>query len=169
MSNNIKPQIFIPDEGNSKTLIDVKLERHDSFDILWFHWPQDGWFFFVEDYEPVILVYSPNGTLCYLIVRRHWEYKFYSLDELSDPVQVLFDGSFHPPFARTKEDGVNFDEKKMKLLPKNYDDMIKLVNPNDIDEKFRTGKGHPTSAGRTMEDPVDVANEIRSEQCGNSS
>lgn len=65
-------QIFIPDE-DSKSLIDVKLERHDNFDIYWYHWPQDG-FFPVEDYEPVILVYSSDGTLCCLITRRHWKY-----------------------------------------------------------------------------------------------
>lgn len=165
MTDRIKPQIFIPDEG-TKSLIDVKLERHDNFDIYWFHWPQDG-FFPVEDYEPVILVYSSDGTLCYLIVRRHWQYQFYSLDELSDPIQVLFDGSFHPPFARTKQ-GDDFEKKKASLISKNYDDMIKPINSSDIDAKFRTGKGHPTALGRTMEDPDDIAKETHSEYCLNS-
>jgi len=37
----IKPQIFIPEEGND-TLIEVLLEQYDSFDIYWYHWPKDG-------------------------------------------------------------------------------------------------------------------------------
>jgi hypothetical protein len=164
MTDLIKPQIFIPNEG-SKSLIDVKLEKYDNFDIYWYHWPRDG-FFLVEDYEPVILVYSANGTLCYLIVRRHWQYQFYSLDELSDPVEVLFDGSFHPPFAKLKQDD-DFEEKKHNLISRNYN--VKMTNPNDIDAKFRTGKGHPSALGRTMKDPVDIAKEAYSDYCLKSS
>lgn len=164
MADRIKPQIFIPDEG-SKSLIDVKLEKHDNFDIYWFHWPQDG-FFPVEDYEPVIMAYSSNGKLCCLIVRRHWQYQFYSLEELSDPIEVLFDGSFHPPFAKLKQDD-DFEKKKNGLVSRNYD--VEMINPSDIDAKFRTGKGHPTALGRTIEDPADIANESYSDYCLNSS
>jgi hypothetical protein len=163
MTDRIKPQIFIPDEG-TKSLIDVKLETYDNFDIFWFHWPRDGWFF-VEDYEPVILVYSSDGTLCHLIVRRHWGYQSYSLNELSIPIQVLFDGSFHPPFAKLKQDD-GFEEKKVKLVSKDYD--VEKITASDIDEKFRTGKGHPTAVGRTMEDPVNIAKEAYSEYCQNA-
>lgn len=160
MTDRIKPQIFIPDEG-SKSLIDVKLERYDNFDIYWFHWPRDG-FFFVEDYEPVILVYHPDHTLCYLIVRRHWAYQLYSQDELSYPIEVLFDGSFHPPFPKQKQDD-DFEKKKAGLIPKEYD--VESISANAIEPKFRTGTGHPTALGRSMEDPVDIASEIHAEYC----
>jgi hypothetical protein len=160
MTDRIRPQIFIPDEG-SKSLIDVKLETYNNFDIFWFHWPQDG-FFPVEDYEPVVLVYSAGNALCYLIVRRHWQYQFYSVDELSIPIEVLFDGSFHPPYAKLKQDD-DFEKKTTKLISKNYD--VIMINANDIDPIFRTGRGHPTAFGRTMEDPVDLANETYSEHC----
>lgn len=156
----IKPLIFIPNEG-PKTLIDVKLEGYDNFDIYWFHWPQDG-FFLVEDYEPVILVYSSGGTPCYLIVRRHWQYQFYSWDELSVPIEVLFDGSFHPPFPKLKQAG-DFEKKKARLVLRNYD--ASKIRASQIDVKFRIGKGHPTSLGRHIEDPLDVAMEIYSEYC----
>jgi len=92
-----KPKIFIPEEGNN-TLIDVLLEQYDDFDIYWYHWPQDGYVFWVEDYEPVIIVYK-GDEICYLITRRHWSYKFYTADEgLKIPLEVLFDGEFHPPY-----------------------------------------------------------------------
>lgn len=165
MTDRITPQIFIPDEG-SKSLIDVKLERHDNFDIYWYHWPQDG-FFHVQDYEPVILVYSSDGTLCCLITRRHWKYNHYSFDELSIPVEVLFDGSFHPPFPKLKQDSDDFEKKKAKLISKNYAPI--MIGPNDIEPQFRTGAGHPTAVFGTGEDPADVAKEAYSEYCGNSS
>lgn len=164
MTDRIKPQIFIPDE-DSKTLIDVKLEAYDNFDIFWFHWPRDGWFF-VEDYEPVILVYKSDNTLCYLITRRHWGYQFYSLDELSVPVEVLFDGSFHPPYPKLKQ-GDDFEEKKRKLISREYN--VEKITASDIDAMFRTGKGHPTAVGRAMEDPADIAKEAHSEYCQNAS
>jgi hypothetical protein len=34
------------------------LERYDNFDIYWYHWPEDGSLFWVEDYEPVIILYK---------------------------------------------------------------------------------------------------------------
>jgi hypothetical protein len=52
-----KPKIFIPEEGNN-TLKEVLLERYDNFDIYWYHWPEDGSLFWVEDYEPVIILYK---------------------------------------------------------------------------------------------------------------
>ncbi len=164
MTDRIKPQIFIPDEG-SRSLIDVKLETYDNFDIFWFHWPRDG-FFHVEDYEPVILVYSSNGTLCHLIVRRHWRYHFYSLDELSIPIQILFEGSFHPPFPKLKQDN-GFEKKKNKLVSRDYN--TEKITAADIDKRFRIGRGHPTAIHKTMEDPVDIAKEVYSEYCQNAS
>jgi hypothetical protein len=160
MTDRIKPQIFIPDEG-VKSLIDVKLETYDNFDIFWFHWPRDG-FVPVEDYEPVILVYSSGNALCYLIVRRHWQYQFYSVDELSIPIEVLFEGPFHPPFAKLKQDD-DFEKKKSKLIPKKYG--VKPINANDIDPMFRTGKDHPTALRRIFDDPTGIAKEIYLEHC----
>lgn len=68
------PIIFIPDESNNP-LEDVLVEKHENFDIFWYHWPKDGpnWFHSVfreEDYEPVIVVYCDDDIVC-VITRAH--------------------------------------------------------------------------------------------------
>ena len=157
-----KPKIFIPEEGNN-TLIDVLLEQYDDFDIYWYHWPQDGYVFWVEDYEPVIIVYK-GDEICYLITRRHWSYKFYTADEdLKIPLEVLFDGEFHPPYPKTDENGEWFERKKEVLIPRDY--QPKDIKDIEIPKKFRTGENHPTSFGRRVKDPVKVAKEIYEEYC----
>ena len=53
------PEIYCIDTS----LIDVLLEHTPNFDIFWFHWPHDGFSWNVQDYEPIIIVYSNDG-LC---------------------------------------------------------------------------------------------------------
>jgi len=156
-----KPKIFIPEEGDL-SLKDVCLERHDSFDIYWYHWPQDGLFSWVEDYEPVIVLYK-GDEICYLITRRHWRYQFYTLEDLKIPVEVLFDGEFHPPYPKTDENEDWFEHKKAVLKSVQY--QPKDVRETEIPEKFRTGKGHPTALGRRVKDPIQIAKEIYEEYC----
>lgn len=159
----IQPKIFIPVENPG--FIDVKFEQYKHFDIFWYHWYRDG-FFNVQDYEPVILVYSDNGDLCYLIVRRGWEYKHYEREILHSPLEVLFESSFHHPFAK-KLDDEEYEMKKVNnLISKDY--TPSPIKSNEISAMFRTGVGHPTLIKRVwipVQDPANIAEETYSEYC----
>ncbi len=159
MQLRVKPSIFIPLEPMS--LEDVLLEQYENFDIYWYHWPMDG-IFPGGDYEPVIVVYSTDSKICYLIVRRGWEYKFNSVDELEQPIEVIFETLFHHPFPRTKFDSL-YNFRKAFLSEKDYDP--KIIQPSEISEKFRTGKDHPTGRGRAYEDPAVIAQRIFEDEC----
>lgn len=159
MSLRIKPAIFIPIEPLS--LQDVLLEQHENFDIYWYHWPMDG-IFPGGDYEPVILIYCKDSKLCYLIVRKAWEYRFYLVDELVEPIEVLFETPFHHPSPRTKDD-LFYNLRKALLRDATYDP--KIISSSDISERFRNGKDHPTAGGRNFEDPIQVAQRIYDEEC----
>lgn len=157
-----KPNIFIP---SNDTLIEVLYEHDENFQIWWFHFPKDG-FLPIEDYEPIIFIYKHN-ELQYLITRRHWEYQTYYIENLYNPLEILFDGEFHPPFPRTKDGDILFNEKiKNCERLNNYE--IKEISPTCISEKFRVGKGHPSSILKNwlwlkkIKDPRDKAEEILS-------
>ncbi len=154
-----KPKIFIP---SNDTLLEVLYEQHENFHILWFHFPKDGWLP-IEDYEPIIFIYKNDKLQC-LITRRHWGYQTYNIDDLVEPLEVLFDGSFHPPFPRTKDKYERFEEKIRNCEElDNYE--ISKIDANNISEKFRTGKEHPSLAirfFRLAKDPIEQAKEILS-------
>ena len=156
-----QPIIFIPDQQNNP-LIDVQLERHKHFDIYWFHWLRDG-FFNIEDFEPIILIYGKDGNICSVVVRRHWSYIPYDVDEIASPLQALFSGSFHEPHIKTTVGKDEFDEKCKKLISENYSTVE--IQDNKIHENFRIGKGHPSKVFGTVEDPSIVAERIHLAYC----
>jgi hypothetical protein len=91
-------------------LVEVLLEVYSNFEIYWFHWPRDG-FLPEEDYEPIVIIYS--GTICCVITRRGWTYQTYMMkDGLKIPLEILFDTSFHHPFAKAQANSEIFEKKK---------------------------------------------------------
>jgi len=158
----VKPKIFIPNESWNE-LIEVLLEQYENFDIYWYHWPHDGWIgYFIPDYEPVIIIYK-GDSICYIITRPHWTYEPHGLEEITIPIEVLFDGSSHPPYPRTYDSVEWFHRKTSRLVLQTYD--IRKVKADEIPEMFRTGEDHPTSLGKRVEDPVEFAKEIYEQNC----
>ena len=158
------PIALIPNETKDKTLTDVYHEQHQGFDILWYHWPQDG-FFPVEDYEPVILIYDDKNEICCVCVRRGWDYKPAAIDELEYPIEIGFEGTFHHPYIRYKNDG-NFEQRfsnyeQVELQPTD-------IEPSKIPQMARTGERHITLGRRAwipVTDPSKKAKELQLEYC----
>jgi len=156
------PQIFIPNEG-TLSLKKVYLERYTNIDLLWYNWPRDGLLRWENDYEPIALVYK-DSDISYVITRRHWSYQAYSIDQLSQPLQIRFDGIFHPPYPRTMEGQEQFDAKTVTLVSRDY--MSEIVDKDFIPSRFRKGNGHACMPGNKIEkDPVEYANEIYNDFC----
>jgi hypothetical protein len=148
----------------SNALVDVLLEHHPNFDIYWYHWPYDGWFRSVHDYEPVILVYNDDCTLCCVIVRRGWEYKHYEPSDLDPVIEIIFKTSFHHPFAKIQMS--NLSEEVETFVTRAY--APRQIISSDITTMFRTGQGHPTLTRRLgipVKDPSMVAQHAFSEYC----
>lgn len=159
------PIALIHKENSNKTLQGIYLEQHQHFDILWYHWPQDG-FFPVVDYEPVILIYDNKNRICCVCIRRGWEYKPAKIDELEYPIEIGFDGSFHHPYLHYKNDGKNFENRFVSCVQPTIQPVS--VAKNKIPSISRTGKGHPTllkKLGKEVMDPYDKAQKLRSEYC----
>lgn len=109
------PRTFIPDEKPDRTLIEVIYEKGDGYEILWYHWPKDGVFWW-EDYEPLILIYDENGALCLVSVRRGWRFQQYEANEVAQSMELLFDTTQHHPFVKTTYGSRSFDVKKTELV-----------------------------------------------------
>lgn len=158
------PIALILNESKDKTLTDVYLEQHQGFDILWYHWPQDG-FFAVEDYEPVILIYNDKNEICCVCVRRGWNYKLAVIAELEYPIEIGFESTFHHPYIRYKNDA-SFERRfsnyvQTKLQPTS-------IASSKIPQTARTGEGHITLGKRAwipVTDPIKKAKDIQSEYC----
>ncbi len=158
------PEIFMPNSSDNE-LINILVEKYDGFEIFWYHWPHDGdvllrRFFGEEDYEPIILLYDVDGSFIGLVTRPHWKYRDYYLnDGLDTPPKILFENEFHPPYPRTDENNLQFDEKIIKMISS---DLIPIViESSRIMEKFRSGKGHRTNYKfKKMDDPVSVAQQL---------
>jgi len=161
------PIALIPREKSHKTLQGIYLEQHQNFDILWYHWPQDG-FFPVEDYEPIILIYNDKNEICCVCVRRGWEYKPATIDELDYPIMIGFEGTFHHPYLCYK-DQQDFEKRfsdhiQTKLQPT-------VIKSDKIPPIARTGQKHPTLVRRDgfrVKDPIKKAQEIRLQYCMNN-
>ena len=169
MNERIKPRIFIPKEKPQRTMKkEVYLEQNEYFDILWYHWPRDG-YFPEEDFEPIILLYCDKINLSGVVPRRHWNYNPYKIQDLSFPIELVFDGIFHPPFVRHKNHDFIFSVKTF-FNPDYTDYDLIPIKKNNIPEYARTGKGHTSLnlLGRNeVMDPCDKAMELYSEFCKN--
>ena len=157
------PDAFIPNSDDNR-LIEILVEKHDRFDIFWYHWPHDGpnrikSLIREEDYEPVILYHDADSSFAGLSTRNHWNYQDYVLDDgLDVPPKVLFDGEFHPSLPRTKNNALLFDEKTRTMIASHIAPAV--IAPTKIAEKFRTGKGHMTNLKfKRLEDPAEHAME----------
>lgn len=165
MSARIIPRIFAINENDALT--DILLEQYDNFDILWYHWPRDGLFWWVEDYEPIIIVFDRSGQICQIITRRSWKYQHYMRNEVDLNIEIIFTGGNHHPFVRpspeifTKEYG---DMKRKLLEFENYVPIA--IDAIRIPMMYRTGGlSHPSSLGKTVEDPRDIAIETFRDYC----
>lgn len=148
----LTPQIYSDDT----TLIDVLLERHEFFDIYWFHWPHDGPLP-IQDFEPVIISYCKDNSVCSVIVRRAWRFTTTLTEELIFPLRIIFDGPFHHPVVVTSQEhhnGLSSDSS----LP--Y--QARLVPPEQVPDMFRRGLFHMTNVNPinfwNQEDPANFAN-----------
>lgn len=86
------------------------------------------------------------------------------------PPQILFDGEDHPPYVKRTEDDKEFSKRCENLIECDYDDP-KSIKRSDIEEKFRTGKGHgkpPGSLVAKVRDPHDKAQECYKKYLGES-
>jgi len=93
MNMRIQPSIFVPREFPNLRLREVYLEqRHSQIDILWYYWPQDGWFIGTPDYEPIILIFSKENELEILAPRRGWKYEPTLGSDLHSPIEIIFGG-----------------------------------------------------------------------------
>jgi hypothetical protein len=163
----IKPRIFIPEAPNNP-LLEVLTEIHDGFLIFWYHWRFDGFIDEVEDYEPIMVILDDIADrICYLGTRAHWRYRFRSPEEgLVVPLQVLFEGSFHPALARTEDNSSKFERIKASLGLFTQDYEPEAVDSSRIPIMFRTGKDHPTAFLRNpIEDPKDQADHLHHGFC----
>lgn len=166
-AERFKPSICIP---RANDLIDpVQYEEYPNIVTYWYHWPRDGCLP-EQDYEPVVILHNNGRVLC-VITRRHWEYQAYDRDQerYDLPLEVIFDGSFHPPYIRRPADD-EYEQKKQNLIPRDY--QLKKIQSSEIPEKFRTGKGHSSwtmraaanvitqGAAGQMKDPRDYARSI---------
>lgn len=150
-NSRLIPEAYSEDES----LIDILLERYPHYDIYWYHWPRDGLAFMVEDFEPVIMIYSEN-SLCSVTVRKGWS--FYTTEnnenQIPFPLRILFDRFQHHPLVITnKEHHTSLNE----ISPLNAN-IINILK-DDIHIRFRIGRLHPTNyklIDRT--DPLDYAN-----------
>jgi len=161
-SPRIKPCIFSLDNS----LIDVLVEEYQNFNIYWFHWPRDGVYYKEQDYEPVIIIYDRDGQICYLIIRRGWGYKQYSVKDILLPPQVMFDPVQHHPYVRTKKIkwAWNASEEVRQLIHIEYTPSSAAADT--IPTKFRTGEGHESSNFRAVSrDPIDEATERHQQFC----
>jgi len=162
MSNipeRIKPQIY----SNDTNLIDVLLERQELFDIYWFHWPHDGPLP-IEDFEPVIVCYCQDNSVCFVAVRRGWRYTMRLTEQVIFPLRIIFDGSYHHPIIVTSHEdhgGLNTNNS----LP--Y--QAREVSSEEIPDMFRRGVFHMTNINPVnfwnQEDPTSFANRNRSDFC----
>lgn len=171
-SARIKPNIFIPDESqNNKELKQVYLEQsHPQIDILWYYWPQDGFFFNVPDYEPIIFIYSADGKLKLVSTRKAWDFEPGEPSNLHDPIEIVFGGvggilenataGFHHPYFHYNGLDDNFEKQKKGKIPWNYQ-ITSIGNPGVIPPVGRIGKDHPSlllKKGKTSDiDPLDWA------------
>lgn len=92
-----KPIIYIPNEDESRTLIEVIYEKYENYYVLWYHWPHDGYLTGREDYEPVILIIK-DGKLANIGIRPHNHYQNSTtwVPEKGKPV-IVFTGAWHGP------------------------------------------------------------------------
>jgi len=143
-------------------LINVLLERTSNFDIFWFHWPTDGIFRNVEDYEPIILIYKKED-ICSIIVRRQWKYIATNNSEtkIANPVRIFFDPFQHHPFLITNSTLHNYISFSTLLTYQHIE-----IDKNIIPEQFRTGINHPSNImNRIIKDPSDYANDLYKDIC----
>jgi hypothetical protein len=153
MSVNIRiqPEIFIPVESKSLQISQIYLEqRHSQIDILWYHWPQDGFFVGTPDYEPIILIFSKNNDLKIIASRKAWDYQPYSRSELFSTIQIVFGGapgrfksmaaSFHHPYFHLLGFDADFQTMSSDKIPYTYG-VIPII-PSKIPDIARTGKNH---------------------------
>jgi hypothetical protein len=158
----LKPEIFCLD----RTLINVLLERHPTFDIFWYHWPTDGIFFWIEDYEPVIISYYSDDTVCSVIVRKAWDFVTTPIDELIIPLRILFDSMQHHPTVLTSRKNY-LGIASLAKLP--YNEVP--ITSGQIPPMYRTGKSHPSNVSISSlnsplrEDPADYAHTRHKEFC----
>ena len=94
------PVVYV--RGSRDRLIDVIYDRRSKYDLFWYHWPSDGFFFFMQNYEPVAVIHDSRGELCMVVVRRGWQYVLYEPEEVVRPIQVSFEGINHHPFIVTR-------------------------------------------------------------------
>ncbi|ABX12507.1 hypothetical protein [Nitrosopumilus maritimus] len=156
----ITSPIIFTKKNPDNPLLEVLVESNsDKYEIIWYHWPHDG-FMPVEDYEPVIVVYSKK-QIKVVITRSAWKFKPHNIDNtLSNPLSVLFKDDFHHYMIRTEENAVDFDKiiGSTQLEQEEYQSKIKDISPSAIDLKFRTGWGHITNYQVfPHDDPADVA------------
>lgn len=95
-----RPIVYIPKESQRKMLIEVLYEVHDSYAMLWYHWPFDDHMGH-EDYEPVILFFK-NNYLRAIGIRPHQSNQYFEryLTERNRPV-VVFESPWHCPHIIT--------------------------------------------------------------------
>ncbi len=117
--NRSTPRSYFSSEADELELIEVIFEQGDRFEIFWYHWPRDGVFPW-PDYEPVVMVYNSDGTLCLLMVRRGWRFRIYHASELFYPIEVLFDSIQHHPYIKTLATD-DFELKKTRHEPRIYE------------------------------------------------
>lgn len=152
-----KPEIYCPD----RALINMLLERHSNFDIFWYHWPRDGVFFIVPDYEPVVICYHADGSICLVIVRKAWDFESTLYEELIFPLRIIFDRYQHHPVVVTNRDNHSGLDALHPLI---YNELEILMH--EIPDMFRTGKLHPSNFKLTrQEDPIDYANQLAVNFC----
>jgi hypothetical protein len=140
--------------SQDKTLIDILVERYIHYDIFWYHWPTDGVAFFIEDFEPVILIYSRN-FLRAVTVRKQWNFHTTDINEtnLPFPLRITFDPFHHHPLVVTnREHHISLNN----FIPLQAE--IKEIEKNKITPQFRIGRLHITNFKlRSQVDPVDYA------------
>ena len=163
MSNipgRITPQVYCSDSN----LIDVLLESQELFDIYWFHWPHDGPLP-VEDFEPVIVSYCRDNSVCFVAVRRAWRFTMRLTEQLIFPLRIIFDGPFHHPIIVTSQEdhgGLN----TINSLP--Y--QAREISSEQIPVMFRRGVFHVTNINPVnfwnQEDPAIFASRNRLNICG---
>jgi hypothetical protein len=133
---------IIPEAYSEDTsLIDILLERYPNYDIYWYHWPRDGWAIIVEDYEPVILIYSED-TLCAVTVRKGWRFNTTdtALNQIPFPLRISFDPFQHHPLVITN----NQNHASLNNISPLNGNIVNILK-DDIPLRFRIGRTHPTN------------------------
>jgi hypothetical protein len=117
---------------DAQQLADSLFEERPYAVFYWYHWPRDGIFPW-EDFEPVVYIYGDNDdndddSLCLVVLRVGWKYKAVASNDLTHPIEVLFETPQHHPLLRRRDNFRIFDARK-DALEQYQRDFVRLQRP----------------------------------------